>query len=104
MADYELVERDCGDAGTADIVARSTSTGEWAVIELKRGEVVDVAVAQVARYMSWVRENRAGGAPVRGIVAGRQFDERTRPSVKAVPGVTQWKYSIEFNFEPDARA
>ena len=102
MADFELMERDCGDAGTADIVARSPSTGEWVVIELKRGEVVDVAIAQVARYMSWVREHRAAGAPVRGIVAGRQFDERTRLSAKAVPGVTLWKYAIAFNFEPDA--
>jgi hypothetical protein len=103
LGGFELEERDCGAVGTADIVAHSRETGEWAVIELKRTDVVDVAIGQITRYMSWLSEHRAGGAPVRGVLVGREFDEKTRYSARIIPGLTLWKYSISFNLEPDCR-
>jgi hypothetical protein len=101
---FVMAERNCGPIGTADIVARSPASGEWVVIELKRTDVVDVAIGQIARYMTWVKEHRAADAAVRGILVGRRFDEKTRYSARAIPGLTLWKYSLSFNLEPDVRA
>ena len=103
LTGYDLAERDCDLVGTADIVARSRESGDWVVIELKRSDVVDVAIGQITRYMSWVKEHRAGDAPVRGVLVARQFDEKTRYSARAIPGLTLWKYSLSFSLEPDMR-
>jgi hypothetical protein len=102
FAGFELADRDCGPVGIADIVAHSPASGEWVVIELKRTNVVDVAIGQITRYMSWVSQQRAAGAPVRGVLVGREFDEKTRYSARAIPALTLWKYSLSFDLQPDA--
>ena len=49
-----------GDAGYIDILARHEKKN-LVVIELKKDRKNDEVIAQVLRYMGWVRENLAKG-------------------------------------------
>ncbi len=45
------------DIGIIDFLCRNTNTGDYWVIELKRGQSSDSVVGQILRYMGWVKEN-----------------------------------------------
>jgi hypothetical protein len=49
------------DVGEIDILARDRSTGDWIVIELKKGRNSDTVVGQILRYMGWIRKHKASG-------------------------------------------
>jgi hypothetical protein len=64
----EAVEFNTG-VGEIDILARDRITGDWVVIELKKGHESDRVVGQLLRYMGWIRKHKAGaGQTVRGII------------------------------------
>ena len=62
--------------GPMDILARDRKTGEYVVIELKKGRSADKVFGQLSRYMGWVKKNLAKGAPVRGIIVGSSIDAK----------------------------
>ncbi len=56
-----------GDAGRADVVAR-TPQGDWLVIELKRAGAGAEVVDQLTRYLDAIEADHAEGAEVEGLV------------------------------------
>ena len=62
--------------GPIDILARDKKTGEYVVIELKKGRSADKVFGQLSRYMGWVKKNLSKEAPVRGIIVGSSIDDK----------------------------
>lgn len=89
---------DTGVVGRLDLLAEDES-GRLVVIELKAGTADDRVVGQILRYMGWVQQAVADGAPVRGIIVASDFTDRARFAAAAVPTVALKRYAIEFAFE-----
>jgi RecB family endonuclease NucS len=54
-------------------------TGEYVVIELKKGRSADKVYGQCSRYMGWVRKNLAPkAASVRGVIVARKIDDKLK--------------------------
>jgi hypothetical protein len=70
------------DVGTIDLLCERP-TGDFLVIELKRGKGSDVVVGQTSRYMGWVRQHIAGGRPVFGLVLAHDRDELLKYAILA---------------------
>ncbi len=64
--------------GPIDLLTIDTKTGEYVVIELKKGRSADKVYGQCSRYMGWVRKNLAGGAKVHGVIVARQIDDKLK--------------------------
>lgn len=72
------------------------------VIEIKAGEATENAVAQILRYIGWVKFNLAGGKGVRGIIVAGHFSDRTKYAASSVPDLglknsgsnSSWKMKI----------
>jgi len=64
--------------GPIDILAQDKKSGQYVVIELKKGRSADKVFGQVSRYMGWVRESLAGGAPVAGVIVAQTIDDKLR--------------------------
>jgi len=65
--------------GPIDLLAIDTKTGEYVVIELKKGRSADKVYGQCSRYMGWVRKNlAAGSAKVHGVIVARQIDDKLK--------------------------
>lgn len=69
--------------GPIDILARDTGSGQYVVIELKKGRSADRVFGQISRYMGWVRENLAEGEPVAGVIVAQSFDDKLRAALSA---------------------
>jgi hypothetical protein len=84
-----------------DFLCSSPNTGDFVVIELKRGKSSDSTVGQVLRYMSWVKENLATSKQdVRGIIIAQEVDEALRYAAKNLPNVNVLTYSVDFSLLP----
>jgi hypothetical protein len=93
----EGVEFNTG-VGEIDILARDRSTGDWVVIELKKGHESDRVVGQLLRYMGWIRKNKAGaGEKVRGIIITGMSDDRIKYAVFASQGIEFFTYKVSFD-------
>jgi hypothetical protein len=93
----EAVEFNTG-VGEIDILARDRSTGDWVVIELKKGHESDRVVGQLMRYMGWIRKHKAGaGEKVRGIIITGLPDDRIKYAVSAREGIEFFTYSVSFD-------
>lgn len=89
-------EYPCG-VGRIDLLARHRVTGDWLVVELKRGQTSDQTVGQVLRYVGWVRRHLAGdGETVRGVIVARGADDNLRYALDGAPGVDLKLYEVEF--------
>lgn len=62
--------------GPIDILARNTVTGQYVVIELKKGRAADKVFGQLSRYMGWVKTNLAKNGDVAGMVVGSTIDDK----------------------------
>jgi hypothetical protein len=84
--------------GEIDILARDRSTGDWVVIELKKGHESDRVVGQLLRYMGWIRKHKAGpGERVRGIIITGLPDDRIKYAVSASQGIEFFTYKVSFD-------
>jgi Endonuclease NucS len=93
----EAVEFKTG-VGEIDILARDRSTGDWVVIELKKGQESDKVVGQVLRYMGWILNHKAGaGEKVRGIIITGMPDDRIKYAVSASHGIEFFTYRVSFD-------
>ena len=90
------------DVGTIDFLCKDASTGDFWVIELKRGRSSDRVVGQIARYMGWVQEHLANGQPVHGLIVTHEQDERLRYAVRMLPNVQAWTYRVNFEFHRES--
>lgn len=65
--------------GPIDLLTIDTKTGEYVVIELKKGRSADKVYGQCSRYMGWVRKNLVDdGAKVHGVIVARQIDNKLK--------------------------
>jgi len=86
--------------GPIDILARDQKTGDFVVIELKKGRPSDHVIGQILRYMGWVQEELAEeGQKVRGLVVCKDDDEKMRYALKAIPqaNIDVKFYKVNFN-------
>ncbi len=65
--------------GPIDLLTIDAKTGEYVIIELKKGRSADKVYGQCSRYMGWVRKNlAAAGAKVHGVIVARQIDDKLK--------------------------
>ncbi|TMM54726.1 AlwI family type II restriction endonuclease [Sulfitobacter sabulilitoris] len=88
--------------GPIDLLAKSNATGEYYVIELKKGRSADRVYGQCSRYMGWVRKNLAkSGKPTHGIIVATKIDDK----LKAARDAHDTKvYLIELSLKAGAAA
>jgi RecB family endonuclease NucS len=70
--------------GPIDLLAIEKSGG-FVVVELKKGRAADKVFGQLCRYMGYIKREVANGAPVRGIIVGKEIDQKLEYAVEAVP-------------------
>jgi hypothetical protein len=101
-ASLELVGRQYQTSVTRiDLLARDKSTGDYLVIELKKGRSADRVYGQCSRYMGWVRKNLAEpeGVKVHGAIVAKTIDDK----LKAARDAHDTKVSlIEFSMKAKA--
>lgn len=80
-----------------DFLCIDKGTGDFVVVELKRGRTSDSAVGQVLRYMTYVKKNLAKpGQSVRGIIIAKEVDEALRYAIESAPNVSVLTYRVDF--------
>lgn len=85
------------DIGSIDILAVDSNSGDFVVIELKKGRHSDKVLGQTLRYMGWVKENLCkNGQGVRGLVITKEADKRLTYALSMTTGVEVKHYSIDF--------
>jgi hypothetical protein len=88
------------DVGTIDILAREVATGDFVVIELKKGRSSDKVVGQLLRYMGWVTENLCDSSQkVRGVIICKDADDKLNYSLKMMPSVSVQYFKIDFRLQ-----
>jgi hypothetical protein len=84
-----------------DFLCVDKGTGDFVVLELKRGRSSDSTIGQVLRYMGWVSENLAKpGQRVRGIIIAKDVDEALRFAAKGTVDVSILIYKVDFKLAP----
>ena len=90
------------DIGIIDILAQEKSTGNYAVIELKKQQASDKAIGQLARYMGWVKKNMAKNGTVKGVIISCTNDEKLTYALQTIPNAELFLYKISFSLRaPD---
>jgi RecB family endonuclease NucS len=64
--------------GPIDLLGRDKKTGQYVVVELKKGRSADKVFGQLSRYMGWVKKNLANGGEVAGAIVGAKIDDKLR--------------------------
>lgn len=77
---------DTGVVGVIDLLAMD-ETGVYIVIELKAGRAEEKALAQVLKYMGWVKQELAGEKEVRGMIVANDFADSLKFGVLAASQV-----------------
>jgi len=84
-----------------DFLCTDKDTGDFVVVELKRGRSSDSVIGQILRYMTWVRENLARpGQSTRGIVVTAEADKAMLYAARAVPDISLFEYKVDFKLKP----
>jgi RecB family endonuclease NucS len=71
--------------GPIDLLGRDKRTGQYVVIELKKGRSADKVFGQLSRYMGWVKKNLANGGEVVGSIVASKIDDKLRSARDAHP-------------------
>ncbi len=76
-------------------------SGDFVVIELKRGQTSDATVGQLLRYMSYVKRHLARPEQgVQGVIVAKDVDEALRYAIEAMPNVRVMTYRVDFKLRP----
>jgi hypothetical protein len=95
--DGELVSQQFRTSiGIIDILARDKESGQYVVIELKKGQTSDDTVGQLTRYMGWLEEHKSAGQPTKGIIIAGQYDERLYYALRKLKDVEVYLYQVDF--------
>lgn len=100
-AELKLVGRQFSTTvGPIDILCQIKKTGEYVVVELKKGRTGDKVYGQCSRYMGWVKNNLAKGKEVHGVIVGKDIDDKLKSARDAHPTkVTLMKFQMKFGAE-----
>lgn len=85
------------DVGIIDILAKDPVG--MVIIELKTGEADDVAVAQVARYLGWMKNNERSADTFlrrrfRAILLASSFTDGARCAAAVIPDLTLYAFKL----------
>ncbi|MFO7967672.1 MAG: endonuclease NucS [Archaeoglobaceae archaeon] len=69
------------------------------VIELKTGTVGVNVIGQILSYIAAVQQDLAKNRNVRGIIIGRDFDNKIKTTVSTLPQLKLMRYQVSFKFE-----
>ena len=105
--DYELIEEDGEmvsqqyrtDIGQIDILVKDKKTGQFVVIELKKGQTSDDTVGQLTRYMGWLEEHKTNRKSTKGIIIASAYDKRLYYALKKVKDVEVYTYQVNFKLK-----
>ncbi len=84
------------DGGRIDLLCTRKDTGDFLVIELKKGEAPQETLLQILRYISWVKQNLTikNNRQVRGIILTEQADTALQDYIEEVPNVEIRYYKV----------
>ena len=86
------------DTGPLDILAQRKDKKEFMVIELKRDETSDTAVAQTLRYIHFVKQSLAlNNEHVKGCIIATQADQALMNAIAETPHIDFYRYKIDFS-------
>ena len=84
-----------------DFLCVDNKSGDFVVIELKKGQTSDATVGQLLRYMSYVKKHLAKPEQrVQGVIVAKAADEALRYAVEALPNVRVMTYRVDFKLHP----
>jgi predicted RNA-binding protein len=84
-----------------DFLCVDNKSGDFVVIELKRGQTSDATVGQLLRYMSYVKRHLARPEQgVQGVIVAKDVDEALRYAIEAMPNVRVMTYRVDFKLRP----
>ena len=84
-----------------DFLCVDNKSGDFVVIELKRGQTSDATIGQIARYMSYLKKNLAKSEQgVQGVIVAKDVDDALRYAIEAVPNVRVMTYRVDFKLRP----
>lgn len=89
------------DDGRIDLLCEDPETGDFVVIELKKGLAPEQTLLQILRYMSSVRQRIAGNRGVKGIILTESADTVLPRIVIEVPNVSIRYYRVNVDILPD---
>lgn len=85
-----------GEIGEIDLLAKHLEENRWLVIELKIDQSSDETVAQLLRYMGWVKENCANeNGKVEGLIIAKSMDEKIRLALLCTSNIELKIYKFE---------
>lgn len=93
---------DTKEVGIIDLLCIDKDTGDYVVIEIKRGnETSDEVVGQLTRYIGWVKARLAENKNVYGIILSAGHDEKIKYSISVVPNCRLAIYDVQFKIKLD---
>lgn len=107
-ANLELLEDDDGNligqqydtkvVGIIDLLCVDKKSGDYVVIEIKKGtQTSDQVAGQLARYMGWIKKNLAKNKQVTGIIITGGYDEKLQYAINIIPNSHIAVYEIDFS-------
>lgn len=86
--------------GRIDFLCVHEESGDYVVLELKKGKTSDAVVGQTLRYMGWVRHHVADpGQDVRGVIVAHEVDDKLRYAVGEVQNIDLMTYGVVFSLK-----
>lgn len=93
--EYIGQQYDTKEVGRIDLLCKDKKTGDFVIIELKRGRESDKVVGQTLRYMGWVKKNLAKeGQNVCGLIITFEGDpdSRLKYSLEPIKDLIELKF------------
>jgi len=91
--EYIGQQYDTKEVGRIDLLCKNKKTGDFVVIELKKGRESDKVVGQTLRYIGWVKKNLAiQNQEVYGLIISYEDDPRLRYSLEPIKNLIQLKF------------
>ncbi|MGV9206304.1 MAG: endonuclease NucS domain-containing protein [Promethearchaeia archaeon] len=87
--------------GRIDLLAIDKATGDYVVIELKKGDPADKVVGQTLRYMGWVKENLVenDNKDVRGLIILKNMNDRLKYALNNIRNIDVYEYKVDFKIQ-----
>jgi len=84
--------------GKIDILAIDKKSKSYVVIELKKNQSNDDTVGQLARYMSFIKEQKKDDN-VKGVIVAAKFNEKLKYALKMINGAEAFLYEVDFKIK-----